>query len=75
MDERKAMAALREVARIHGVPLEVVTEEIELVIKQGLASPDPTVRSRWEQIPHKGECPTAGEVVAHLARAVLAQRR
>lgn len=74
MDEIKAMAALEKVAVIYGVPLDVVTEEIDLLIKQGIASPDPVIRSRWEQMPRKGACPTAGEVVAYLAAIASKQR-
>jgi len=65
MNKRKAKKALREVAKKHGVSVEEVRREIELVIKTAMASSDPKIQENWGTI-----APTPEDLIAHLAGVV-----
>ena len=73
MDEEQAMEILQRVAMMNGVPLDIVVEEIDLAIQEGIQSPDPQIQARWKQIPRRGEIPTATELLRWLAEQTAAE--
>lgn len=68
MSQEKARKALETVALRNGIPPETVIREIEQTIQTAMASSDPTIQSRWADIPRSGDVPTPEELVAYLAK-------
>ncbi len=56
-----------EIARKNAVSVDEVKNQIELTAKCGLESSDPNIRYFWNQVPKRGELPTAEEVICHLS--------
>ena len=56
---------LEIIALHHGVSVEEVRREIELMIHDCMNSPDPALRAKWASIPRCGDMPTVEEVIVH----------
>ena len=61
---------LRKVAREHGVSLNEVKREIQAAIDHAYTNPTEEAL----QIPHKGEKPTADEVIAHIVGEIKSRK-
>ena len=70
MDTVKAKKTLKKLAKQKGVSEEIVRHEIEIAIAEAMKSPKPKAQAFWKSIPHKGEQPTAEEVIAYIANVV-----
>lgn len=68
MDQCRAIYALKQTARMHGVSYEYICREIEDAINCAIDSADAHRQAMWNQIPRKGDRPTAVEVVAYFGR-------
>ena len=55
---------LKKVSDQYDIPAAEVRREIDEAIEIGMADPDPSVRKIWNTIPHKGDIPTAEELIA-----------
>jgi len=61
--------ALR-IAEAHGVSVEEVWREMDLVVEAARNNPDPEAQAQFAKIPCKGDTPTTEEFMAYLARRV-----
>lgn len=67
MDLEKAHNALVLTAMQKGITVEEVRYEIDLVIREAMADPNPLIRQRWKDMPKAGDVPTAEEVIAYVS--------
>lgn len=58
---------LNVIARQNNTTPENILRDMQIAIDAGYNNPDPDVQAKWSTIPHKGERPTAEEVINHLA--------
>lgn len=58
---------LRDVARTHNIPEEMVLAEIEKAIEEAMQNPDPAIRKNWKKMPWKGRKPSAVEFIEYLS--------
>lgn len=65
--ELSAQKSLEAVAKMNGVSVEAVKQEIELAIAVARENSDPKVQAFWSSVPHKGKAPTPEEVIAYIA--------
>lgn len=64
--QRTPQEDMERIARLEGVPVEAVRQEIERVIRLGFLNADPQVRARWNRMPCQGEMPTPEETIEYL---------
>lgn len=62
-----AQKSLEAVAKMNGVSVETVKQEIELAIAVASENSDPKVQAFWNSVPRKGKVPTPEEVIAYIA--------
>jgi len=60
--------ALRKLAKKHGLPVDEISRDIDIAIKEAQAHPDIAVQSRWADIPSKDPMPTSEETMKYLAK-------
>lgn len=58
---------LKAIAKQNNTTPQEVLKDMQTAIDTGYDNPDPAVQAKWSTIPHKGERPTAEEVINHLA--------
>ncbi len=61
---------LKKTAKEYDVPVSEVRDEINRAIELGMSDPDPSVREKWKSIPHKGDKPTAEELIAWMCSQI-----
>jgi len=61
--------ALR-IAKAHGISVEQVWREMDLVVEAARNNPDLEVRAKFAQIPCKGDTPTTEEFMAYILKRV-----
>ena len=70
MDTREAHQVIRKVAKEHGVSKRTVVREIEIAIKEAIATcrenNDVVALREWEAMSSSGRVPNAYEVVAYF---------
>ena len=61
---------LKKTAKAFHVPETEVRREIDKAIEIGMSDPDPAVQAKWQTIPHKGEKPTAEELIDWVVKQI-----
>ena len=69
MESRFNAVALR-IAEAHGISVEQVWREMDLVVEAARNNPDPTAKAKFAQIPCKGDSPTTEEFMAYILKRV-----
>lgn len=64
---RSPESIFNTIAYNNSVSVDEVKLQIENTALVGMRNPDPNIRFFWNQIPRKGNTPTAEEIVTHLA--------
>ncbi|MBQ7295850.1 MAG: hypothetical protein IJW86_06620 [Clostridia bacterium] len=65
------MKVFKEVARINGVSVDEVKDEIAIAIKAGFSNPDPKIRHMWNTLFPDGNMPTPEEFVYVMSRHII----
>lgn len=68
--EKRAKAAISQIAKDRGISEAEVRREMELAIAEGMKSTDPDVIAKWKTIPHKSDAPTPDELIAYIATSL-----
>ncbi len=58
-------AALRQVAALHGIPVEEVRKQIQIALLNGL------INGQMDVVPREGDIPTPEEVIAYGAERAM----
>lgn len=64
---KKMERIYEEIAKRHGTTAERVRRDIRSALQAAARNQDPGARGAWDSIPHSGEQPTPGEVIAYCS--------
>lgn len=64
----------KKVAMKCGTTPDEVRNEIQLAIDEAFNSPNPEIHRLWENIPRKGDRPTAEEVIEYMSHEIMKRR-
>ena len=67
---KKLERIYEEIAKRHGTTAERVRRDIRSALKAAEESQELNTCSAWDRIPHSGEKPTPGEVIAYCSAEV-----
>lgn len=70
MEESKVIRAFEKIAKLEGISVNEVKQEIQKAIDDAMQSDDPAVQTYWRKMKCKGEKPTPEEVVLYIAKQV-----
>lgn len=63
-----------EVAKKCRTTPDEVRNEIQQAIDEAFNNPDPEIRRRWENVPRKGDKPTAEEFIKYMSCEIMKRR-
>lgn len=61
----------KEVAKQFNTTPDEVKNEIQQAIDEAFNNPDPEIRRFWDNIPRKGDRPTAEEVIEYMSYKIM----
>lgn len=64
----------KEIAVKYGITPDEVRNEIQQTIDEAFSNPDPEIRKRWENVPRKGDKPTAEEFIKYMSHEIMKRR-
>lgn len=67
------MKVIKKVAKVHGVSVKEVREEMQKAIRAGRESSDPNAQAMWNRLFPDGKEPTPEELIRVLAGEVRAR--
>ena len=74
LDDLEIQRALRRVAKMSGSTPQQVRRNIELMLEESRACPDPKAQAAWAEIPCAGSIPTMDEVMQYLSEKMRNRR-
>ena len=68
---KTAKSAIQQIAQREGVSEDDVRKQMEVAIRNGLASDNPQSKAYWQSIPCEGAIPTPEEFILFSAQTIM----